>query len=71
MDKSVPRVCQTVTLGTDFSIRTSHSCQILILYKRTSFFFFYSKATPAKLTGVRKVRIFMKTTYVCVPVHTC
>ena len=41
MDKSVPRVtvwhhsaeprdAKTVTLGTDFSVRTSHSCQILI-----------------------------------------
>ena len=41
MDKSVPRVtvwhhseeprdAKTVTLGTDLSIRTSHSCQILI-----------------------------------------
>ena len=43
MDKSVPRVtvwyhsaepcdAKTVTLGTDLSIRTSHSCKILILY---------------------------------------
>ena len=41
MDKSVPRVAvwhhsavthdaKTMTLGTDLSIRTSHSCQILI-----------------------------------------
>ena len=43
MNKSVPRVtvrhhsaeprdAKTVTLGTDLSVRTSHSCQILILY---------------------------------------
>ena len=43
MDKSVPqgtvwhhsakpRDAKTVTLGTDLSIRTSHSCQILILF---------------------------------------
>ena len=43
MDKSVPRVtvwhhsaetvdAKTLTLGTDLSVRTSHSCQILIIF---------------------------------------
>ena len=43
MDKSVPQVtvwhhsaeprdAKTATLGTDLSIRTSHSCQILIIF---------------------------------------
>ena len=43
MDKSVPRVtvwhhsaeprdAKTMTLGTDLSISTSHSCQILIIF---------------------------------------
>ena len=27
-----PRDAKTVTLGTDLSVRTSHSCQILILF---------------------------------------
>ena len=46
MDKSVsrvtvlhhsaePRIAKAMTIGTDLSIRTSHSCQILILSHRT------------------------------------
>ena len=45
MDKSVPRVtvwhhsaeprdAKTMTLGTDLSIRTSHSCHILIIFSK-------------------------------------
>ena len=47
MDKSVPRVtvwhhsaeprdAKTMTLGTDLPIRTSYSCQILILSKSSA-----------------------------------